>query len=114
MRLNVQPIERAIALASIVLPVPGTSSSSTWPLQSKETITSSTALRLPMITPSTFAIIRSTACLISSIAPLTSLCSSDDRASIPHDATAKPDDRFQKENVARERNTYTISQHEDP
>ncbi len=63
MRLKLQPIERAMRLASIVLPTPGTSSSSTWPSQSRATSSSSTTSRLPTITRSTFWKIRSANCL---------------------------------------------------
>ncbi len=59
--------ERARARASIVLPVPGTSSSSTWPRQSSATTASSITGRLPMITFSMFAISDSIACMMDSI-----------------------------------------------
>ena len=54
MRLKEQSSERARALASVVLPTPGTSSISTWPRHSTAIIISSTALSLPTITLPTF------------------------------------------------------------
>ncbi len=55
MRRKVQPRLRATALASMVLPVPGTSSMSKWPRHSSATRVSRTSWRLPMMTRSTLA-----------------------------------------------------------
>src|SRR5450759_1246887 len=54
-RRKLQPRLLATALASIVLPVPGTSSIKRWPRDSNATRVSLTSWRLPMITRSTFA-----------------------------------------------------------
>ena len=50
MRLNEQSSDRARALASVVLPTPGTSSISTWPRQIRAMSMSSMASSLPTIT----------------------------------------------------------------
>ena len=50
MRRHVPPIERAIALASDVLPTPGTSSMSRWPSANRHTSERWTARRLPRST----------------------------------------------------------------
>src|SRR5581483_925578 len=55
MRLNVHPIERASALASMVLPTPGTSSRRMCPWDASATSASSASSRFPTITVSTFA-----------------------------------------------------------
>ena len=55
MRRKLQPRLRATALASIVLPVPGTSSISRWPRHRRATSVRRTSWRLPMMTRSTFA-----------------------------------------------------------
>ena len=47
MRLNEQESERASALASVVLPTPGTSSMSTWPSHSSAVSINSTTSSLP-------------------------------------------------------------------
>ena len=54
-RWKEQPSERATALASMVLPIPGTSSSRTCPSQKMATRTSSTAPDLPTMTRSTLS-----------------------------------------------------------
>ena len=59
MRRNVQPMDREMALASIVLPTPGTSSMRMWPSHRSATIASRTSACLPTITRSTFATMRS-------------------------------------------------------
>ncbi len=58
MRWKVQSSERARALARVVLPMPGTSSMSTWPSQSNATIASSITSSLPTITRFTFSVTR--------------------------------------------------------
>ena len=50
MRANEQSMLRDNALANVVLPMPGTSSSSTWPSQSNTTSMHTTTSCLPMIT----------------------------------------------------------------
>src|SRR5258706_11404440 len=59
MRRNEQPRLFAIALASTVLPVPGTSSIRTWPRHSSATRAKRTSLCLPTMTRSTLARTRS-------------------------------------------------------
>ncbi len=54
-RCQVPPIERAIALASEVLPTPGTSSMRRWPDASRQTSARCTASRLPWMTCSTLS-----------------------------------------------------------
>ena len=54
MRLNEQSSDRARALASVVLPTPGTSSINTCPRHSIATIISSMVLSLPTMTLPTF------------------------------------------------------------
>ena len=54
-RCQVPPIERAIALASEVLPTPGTSSIRRWPEASRQTSARWTASRLPWMTCSTLS-----------------------------------------------------------
>src|SRR6266567_3671839 len=54
MRWNEQPRDFANALASVVLPIPGTSSKSTCPSQSSATINRSITSSLPTITRPTF------------------------------------------------------------
>ena len=54
-RCQVPPIERAIALASEVLPTPGTSSMRRWPEASRQTSARWTASRLPWMTCSTLS-----------------------------------------------------------
>ncbi len=56
MRLNRPPIDFASALASMVLPTPGTSSISKCPWHSKQMAVSSTISRLPTMTFSTLPI----------------------------------------------------------
>ena len=58
MRLKVQPTLRASARASMVLPVPGTSSMRICPRLSTAIRASSISVRLPTITRSTLAMIR--------------------------------------------------------
>ncbi len=53
-RRNEQSMERAIALASIVLPTPGTSSISRWPSATRATSASRISPCLPRTTRSTF------------------------------------------------------------
>src|SRR5438876_3693518 len=60
-RLNVQPIERAIALVRTVLPTPGTSSINTCPRQMTAIRLNATDSPLPTITFSTFPTTRCTA-----------------------------------------------------
>ena len=55
MRRHDPPIERAIALASDVLPTPGTSSMSRWPSANRHTSARCTARRLPRRTCSTWS-----------------------------------------------------------
>ncbi len=55
MRLTLQSTLLASALASIVLPTPGTSSTSRWPSASSTVVAISTASRLPSMTVSTAA-----------------------------------------------------------
>src|SRR5215203_6297836 len=59
MRLKLEPTVRETALASTVLPTPGTSSIKTCPRHNKATRTSSTSCRLPTMTRSTFWMTRS-------------------------------------------------------
>ena len=59
MRWKVQAVERASARASMVLPTPGTSSSSRWPRQSRVTSASRASWDLPMMTRSTLSSRRS-------------------------------------------------------
>src|SRR3990170_3819299 len=59
MRRKLQPILRLIALASIVLPTPGTSSIRMWPSHRRATRAIRTSRCLPMITRSTLAATRS-------------------------------------------------------
>ena len=66
MRLTVQSMERASALASDVLPTPGTSSTSRWPSASSVTSAMRTTSGLPTSTRSTFAAIRWAVALSSS------------------------------------------------
>src|SRR5919109_5088331 len=66
MRLKAQPTLLASALASIVLPTPGTSSIRTWPWHSKAMRASSTSPCLPTMTRSTLATIVSATDLRSS------------------------------------------------
>src|SRR5688572_17354337 len=54
MRLKEQPSDRAMAFASTVFPVPGTSSTRMWPRQMRATSASSTSWCLPKMTRSTF------------------------------------------------------------
>jgi len=54
-RLQSRATDLARARASMVLPVPGTSSSSRWPRQSRVTTASSITGRLPMMTFSTLS-----------------------------------------------------------
>ncbi len=68
MRRTVQSTERASALASMVLPTPGTSSSSRWPSASSTVSAIRTASGLPSITLSTDARTRSTTA-VSSASP---------------------------------------------
>ena len=58
MRLNVQPMLRARARASMVLATPGTSSSSTWPSAQYATSVSTISLCLPTITFSMLSMMR--------------------------------------------------------
>ena len=51
-RLNVQSIDRASDLASMVLPTPGTSSMRTWPPETRQLATCSETCRLPWMTRS--------------------------------------------------------------
>src|SRR6266571_7149931 len=60
-RLNVHPIERAIALVRTVLPTPGTSSIKTCPRQTTAIRLNATGSALPTITLSTLLITRCTA-----------------------------------------------------
>ncbi len=53
MRLQVPPIDAAIALASDVLPTPGTSSMRRWPSARRHTSARCTCSRLPWMTRST-------------------------------------------------------------
>ena len=59
MRRKLQPMEREIARASIVLPTPGTSSISRCPSHSNASRVVCTSTRLPMMTFSTLSQIRS-------------------------------------------------------
>ena len=59
MRRKVQPMLRLSALASIVLPTPGTSSIRTWPSHSSATSAMRTSTCLPTMTRSTLATTRS-------------------------------------------------------
>src|SRR5712691_12441859 len=61
MRLNVHPIERAIALVRTVLPTPGTSSINTCPRQMTAIKLKATGSAFPTITFSTLLITRCTA-----------------------------------------------------
>ncbi len=61
MRLKLHPTDRASALASVVLPMPGTSSMSTWPSQSIATSASSIAASRPTMTRPTFSRTRAAA-----------------------------------------------------
>src|SRR5579883_2122515 len=61
MRLNVQPIDFAMAFVRTVLPTPGTSSISTWPLQITAIRLKATDSALPTITFSTLLMTRCTA-----------------------------------------------------
>ena len=61
MRANEQSSERASALASVVLPTPGTSSTSTCPSASSATTARSTIAASPLTASRTFAITRSAA-----------------------------------------------------
>src|SRR5260370_38867016 len=61
MRLNVHPMERAMALVRTVLPTPGTSSIKTCPWQMTALRLNATDLALPTITFSTLLITRCTA-----------------------------------------------------
>ena len=54
-RLNVPPIDRATARASIVFPTPGTPSSNRFPSDSRHSTAARTAARLPAITRSTLS-----------------------------------------------------------
>ena len=67
-RRKVQPRERAMVRASMVLPMPGTSSIRTCPLQRMATRSSSVASRLPTMTRSTWACRRWAAAAIGPIA----------------------------------------------
>ena len=60
-RRTEQSIERASALASIVLPTPGTSSTSRWPSASSTVTASRTASLLPSMTVSTASAMRAPA-----------------------------------------------------
>ena len=62
MRRTVQSIERASALASMVLPTPGTSSISRWPSASSTVIAVRTTSGLPSITVFIAARIASATC----------------------------------------------------
>ncbi len=65
-RLKVQPVERAMLRARMVLPTPGTSSISTWPWQTRAMTAIRTSSCLPTITFSTLSMMRSTMILGSS------------------------------------------------
>src|ERR1035437_693845 len=69
MRRKLQPRLLATALASMVLPVPGTSSIRRCPRQSNATSVRRTSWRLPMITRSTFAATLSPVSLMVVICP---------------------------------------------
>jgi hypothetical protein len=64
MRRKLQPRLLAMAFASTVLPVPGTSSMSTWPRHRSATRANLTSACLPTMTRSTFAMTRSPVCWI--------------------------------------------------
>src|SRR5215216_3011402 len=59
MRRKLQPIERAMAFARVVLPMPGTSSRRMWPSEKRATRTRSMTSSLPTITRAMLARTRS-------------------------------------------------------
>src|SRR6056297_2289415 len=66
-RWNSAPTTRARALARVVLPVPGTSSSNTWPPLAKAATSQRMARCCPSMTPSMAAVMRPSAAMASSI-----------------------------------------------
>jgi len=75
MRLTEESMDRASALASIVLPTPGTSSMSRWPSASSTVSVVLTTSDLPSITFSMFAVTRSvTAARVSKLLICLPLC----------------------------------------
>ena len=68
-RFQVPAIDPAIALASVVLPVPGTSSSSRWPSVSMQHMAMRISWCLPFTTPSMFLTIASTTSAMSPSTP---------------------------------------------
>ena len=73
MRLKLQPMEREIALASVVLPMPGTSSISKCPSESSATSTRSITSLWPTMTRAMFSRTRSATALICDAAAVAAL-----------------------------------------
>src|SRR5258705_4304234 len=107
MRRNVQPRLLAIALASTVLPVPGTSSIRRWPLHSSATRAKRTSLCLPTMTRSTLAMTWSPTCWIPVMqlpSMIRGVSSDADRPSaMSRDGTSGRPGRFPLESIASER-----------